>query len=210
MSSASATVFVVDDDPGARESLAALVRSHGLQVETFDSAETFLSTFDRAKVGCLVSDVRMPGMSGLQLQRRLAAERIALPAILITAYGDVPMAVDAMRAGAFTFLEKPCEEEDLLRNIHAALQRVQSKRALQQQREQIQGRLNELTADERDVLTLLLQGEPNKRVAATLDIGLRTVELRRSRIMKKMHAASLAQLVRMAMIAEFLAPTPNQ
>lgn len=201
---ANATVFVVDDDAAARESVVALVSLKGIPAKGFASAEEFLNQFDHSQTGCLVVDVRMSGMSGLQLLQQLAARGSTLPAIVITGYADVPMAVKAMQSGAMTFLEKPCQEQELWQAIQQALDKEQSLQALRKQTGELQSRMATLTEDEVAVLSKLLEGLPNKRIAVDLDIGLRTVELRRSNIMKKMGAASLPELVRMAILIGFL------
>lgn len=192
------TIFVVDDDYGARQSVVSLVSSKGFSVEDYSSAEEFLQNYDRSKSGCLILDVCMPGMSGLQLQEKLTAERIHLTIIMITGHGDIPMAVSAMRAGAFLFLEKPCEKEVLWENILLALQKDTLQCQQAQQRQEITSRLITLNNNELAVLEKMIDGKPNKLIAAELDIGLRTVELRRANVFKKMHADSLANLVRMA------------
>jgi FixJ family two-component response regulator len=201
---ANPTVYVVDDDAAARESVMALVSVKGVAAKGFASAEEFLHEFDPSMTGCLVVDVRMSGMSGLQLLQQLQARQSTLPAIVITGYADVPMAVKAMQAGAMTFLEKPCQEQELWQAIQQALDKDQSLQALRRQTGEIQTRLGTLTEDEVAVLRKLLEGLPNKRIAVDLDIGLRTVELRRANIMKKMGAASLPELVRMAILIGFL------
>jgi two-component system, LuxR family, response regulator FixJ len=194
------TVFVVDDDPGARESVAALVKSRGLQVSTFSSAEEFLSSYDPSKRGCLVLDVRMTGMTGLELQEKLAAQGFTLPVIIITGHADVPMAVRAMQAGAVTFLEKPAAEQELWASIQKALESEHREQQQQSLRAEVESRLETLTQAEKDVMDKLLAGKPNKIIASELDLGLRTVELRRSNIMKKMQADSLAELVRLVLL----------
>ncbi|MEX2175957.1 MAG: response regulator [Pirellulaceae bacterium] len=201
---ANATVFVVDDDQAARESVVALVSLKGTPARGFASAEEFLGQWDSQQTGCLVVDVRMTGMSGLQLLQQLQSRQSTLPAIVITGYADVPMAVKAMQAGAMTFLEKPCGDQELWQAISQALDREQSLQAVRRQKGEVETRLAALTEDEVAVLHKLLEGLPNKRIAVDLDIGLRTVELRRSNIMKKMEAASLPELVRMAILAGFL------
>ena len=182
----------------------ALVSLKGIPAKGFASAEEFLNQFDHSQTGCLVVDVRMSGMSGLQLLQQLGTRGSTLPAIVITGYADVPMAVKAMQSGAMTFLEKPCQEQELWQAIQQALDKEQSQQALRKQTGEIQSRLATLTEDEVAVLSKLLEGLPNKRIAVDLDIGLRTVELRRSNIMKKMGAASLPELVRMAILIGFL------
>jgi two-component system, LuxR family, response regulator FixJ len=200
----NATVFVVDDDAAARESVLALVSLKGVRVQGFASAEEFLAQFGPHMSGCLVVDVRMTGMSGLQLLQQLSTRKSTLPAIVITGYADVPMAVKAMQSGAMTFLEKPCQDQELWQAIQQALDKEKSLQSHRRQKGDIEGRLATLTEDEVAVLRKLLEGLPNKRIAVDLDIGLRTVELRRSNIMKKMQAASLPELVRMAILIGFL------
>jgi FixJ family two-component response regulator len=198
------TVFVVDDDAGARESVVALVGQKGLRAEGFPSAEDFLNQYDPSRKGCVVVDVRMSGMSGLELLERLKDRKSSLPVVVITGYADVPMAVRAMQEGAVTFLEKPSQEHELWQAIRMALDIEQTKHAQRRQRAEMEARLATLTEDELEVFRRLLAGHPNKRIAADLDIGLRTVELRRSNIMKKMQASSLPDLVRMAILVDFL------
>ena len=196
------TVFVVDDDPAARGSVAALVASHGLKVESFASAEEFLAARDPARRGCLIADVRMAGMSGLELQERLVARRDPLPVIIITGFADIPMAVRAMQAGAVTFLEKPCADQELWQSIQAALDSEEQAELSRQQRADVIARRESLTPAEVDVLERILAGKPNKQMAAELGVGLRTVELRRATLMKKMRAESLPELVRLVLIAK--------
>ncbi len=193
------TVFIVDDDPAARDSLAAMIRSRGMAVESYASAEEFFGQFDRGRLSCLVTDVRMAGMSGLNLLERLKQERIPLPAVVITGYGDVPTAVEAMRAGAVTFLEKPCGEGDLWKSIGEAIEMHRRLRHRQDRLADIQARFARLTPGEAQVLERLIAGKPNKAIAADLQIGLRTVELRRANVMKKIQVESVAELVRLAM-----------
>jgi FixJ family two-component response regulator len=195
-----ATVFVVDDDPAARDSVAALVRSKGLPVDTYASAEQFLAAFDASRVGCLVVDVRMTGMTGLDLQEVLRQRGSRLPIIVITGFGDVPTAVRAMRAGAFTFLEKPCRDQELWSCIQKSLDAAGRARLEDIRKADVEARLAQLTQDEQRVMREMVAGKPNKVIAAELDIGLRTVELRRANVLKKMHADSLAELVRLALL----------
>lgn len=201
-----ATVYVIDDDAAARESVMALVTQRGLTAVGFPAADEFLAQYDPQQKGCVVVDVRIPGMSGLELLEELHRRTSTLPLVVITGYGDVPMAVRAMQAGAVTFLEKPCQEHELWQGIKQALEIEQSQHALRKQRSEIESCLATLTEDEVSVLRRLLSGHPNKRIATDLDIGLRTVELRRANIMRKMQAASLPDLVRMAILVEFLKP----
>jgi FixJ family two-component response regulator len=198
------TVFVVDDDEGARESVVALVRLKGLGAEAFSSAEDFLGQDDPSRKGCIVVDVRMAGMSGLDLLQKLKARKSSLPVVVITGFADVSMAVRAMQEGAVTFLEKPCQEQELWQAIQQALEIEQTQHAQRKQRMETEARLKTLTEDELEVFRRLLAGHANKRIASDLDIGLRTVELRRSNIMKKMQATSLPDLVRMAILIGFL------
>jgi len=206
------TIFVVDDDDAARESVVALVGSKGLRAKGFASAEAFLSAFDPAEKGCLVVDVRMQGMTGLQLVEHLAARDSKLPVVVITGYADVPMAVRAMQIGAVTFLEKPCHEQELWQAIERALEIEQRQQLERSQQAEVAARIDSLTEEETAVFRMLLAGKVNKRIAVELDFGLRTVEARRSTVMKKMQATSLPDLVRMAILSGFLkaelAPPP--
>jgi FixJ family two-component response regulator len=206
----NATVYVLDDDAVVRESVLALVSLKGVRAQGFASAEEFLAQHGPHMTGCLVVDVRMTGMSGLQLLQQLNGRKSTLPVIVITGYADVPMAVKAMQLGAMTFLEKPCQDQELWQAIQQALDKEKSLQSLRKQKGEIEARLATLTEDEVAVLRKLMEGLPNKRIAVDLDIGLRTVELRRSNIMKKMQASSLPELVRMAILIGFLpaAQTP--
>jgi len=195
------TVFVVDDDDAVRESLSMLLRSIGLPVASYSSATEFLAEYQDGP-GCLVLDIRMPGMSGLELQRNLNDRHAILPIIFITGHGDVPMAVEAMQAGAADFLQKPFLDQELLDRIHRALERDQANRKLLLDRDRIIERLQRLTPREREVIDLLAQGKANKVIAADLGVSQRTVEIHRARVMEKMGAASLAHLVRMVVRAE--------
>jgi FixJ family two-component response regulator len=199
---ANVSVFIVDDDPAARESVAALVGSHGLSTKTFASAADFLAAFEPSQRGCLVLDVRMTGMTGLELQQELAKRGYKIPVIVITGFADVPTAVRAMRAGAVTFLEKPCSDKELWASIETALQWEAQSRQQRSHREEILARRATLTPAEIQVLERLLAGKANKAIAGELDLGLRTVELRRATIMKKMEANSLAELVRLILSIE--------
>ena len=198
------TIFVVDDDDAARESVVALVSSKGLRAKGFANAEAFLSAFDPAVKGCLVVDVRMQGMTGLQLVEHLAARNHKLPVVVITGYADVPMAVRAMQIGAVTFLEKPCHEQELWQAIERALEIEERHQLERSQQAEVAARIESLTEEETAVFRMLLAGKVNKRIAVELDLGLRTVEARRSTVMKKMQATSLPDLVRMAILSGFL------
>jgi FixJ family two-component response regulator len=195
---ASPLVYVVDDDPSVRNALRRLLGSVGLQVRTFASARDFLCE-DHADVpSCLVLDVRMPGMSGLDLQRELTAAGLAIPIIFITGHGDVPMSVRAMKAGAVDFLPKPFNDQQLLDAIRAALERAAATRAREAELEALRRRLDTVTPREREVLALVVTGMLNKQIAAQLGTAEKTVKVHRARLMAKMEADSLASLVRMA------------
>ena len=204
------TVFVVDDDPAARQSVSALVESMGLVAQTFESAEQFLAAFDPSRPGCLVTDFRMLGMSGLELQEALARESIKLPVIVITAYADVPTAVRAMKRGAITLLEKPCHEEELVANIRRAVEMDTTRRQESARVTYFRARLASLSDGEKAVVACLLKGKMNKNISKELDLGLRTVELRRHQIMKKMQVDSVAELVGIVMEAGGLGDASDQ
>lgn len=200
----TSTIHIIDDDSAVRESLLALVQMRGMTAKAYASAEAFLAGLKSAETGCVVCDVRMPGMTGLQLLQKMNEAKSTLPVIIITAFADVPTAVRAMQAGAVTFLEKPCNDDHLIAAIQQALNLEQAQHALRKQKSDVQSKLDTLTADENAVMRKMLEGLPNKRIASDLDIGLRTVELRRSNIMKKMEAGSLAELVRLAILVDYL------
>jgi FixJ family two-component response regulator len=195
------TVFVVDDDEGVRSALALLLKSMGQPAATYASAADFLADYDAERPGCALLDVRMPGMSGLELQDELNRRGVVLPVIFITGHGDVPMAVEAMQRGAFDFLQKPFGDDDLAERIRRALARDRELRAAIGEKSQIRARLARLTPRERQVLELVATGKPNKVMAAELGVSQRTVEIHRAHVMKKMGASSLAQLVRMRLVA---------
>jgi len=195
------TVFVVDDDQAMRNSLKWLIESIGMQVRTYGSADDFLNNYYPGRAGCLLLDVRMPGMSGLELQAYLARQQSRLPVIIITGHGDIAMAVKAMKSGAVDFIEKPFHDDELLTSIRNALDFDEKQRALQSQRAQIAARLAELTPREHEVMEMVTSGRANKEIAAALGVSAKTVEAHRARVMDKMRASSLAELVRMALIA---------
>jgi len=195
-------VHVVDDDEAVRESLRLLIRSMGLPVRTYASGAEFLGVWSDDPPGCLVLDIRMPGMSGLDLQQQLNARHSILPIIFITGHGDVPMAVEAMQAGALDFIQKPFRDQDLLDRIGQALERDAANRRLLVEHNALRARLESLTPRETQVLRLVVAGRANKVIAGDLNLSQRTVEIHRSRVMEKMRAQSLAQLVRMVLAAE--------
>jgi FixJ family two-component response regulator len=199
MNTPSATVFVVDDDAPVRDALRMLLRSAGHAVEVYASAQEFLAAYSDDRPGCLLLDVRMPGMSGLELQERLNERHAILPIVFITGHGDVPMAVEAMQAGAMDFLQKPFRDDELLDRIGRALDRDAGNRRELLALESIVQRFDELTPRERAVMELMVQGKPNKIIAADLGISQRTVEIHRARVMEKTQAGSLAHLVRMSL-----------
>ena len=190
-------VFVVDDDPSVRSSLKFLISTVGLQVETFESAETALQKLSPEAPGCLVLDVRLRGLSGLDLQGELATKNCQVPIVFITGHGDIPMTVRAMKAGAVEFLTKPFRDQDLLDAIHIALQRDHARRQQEKQLTELQQRFELLTAREREVISLVASGKLNKQVADQLGTAENTVKVHRSRAMEKLGADSLADMVRM-------------
>jgi two-component system response regulator FixJ len=193
-------VHVIDDDEAVRDSLQFLLRSHGIEVRTYASAKTFLQSLPGMGGGCIVTDIRMPEISGVELLHRLKELRLGIPVIVITGHGDLSLAVEAMKLGAADFLEKPFEEEVLLAAVRSALVRWQQKAIEHAEKAELQQRLASLSAREREVLQRLLAGNPNKIIAHELDISPRTVEVYRANVMTKMRAGSLSELVRMGLI----------
>jgi FixJ family two-component response regulator len=191
------TVFVVDDDASLRRALARLLHSAGYQTETFASAESFLAQSRFDAPGCILLDVRMPGLNGLELQQALAAADRQLPIVFITGYGDVPMSVRAMKAGAEDFLPKPFDDEDLLKAVAQALNKSQRQQIEQTEVAEIRRRLSSLTPREREVLCHVVAGRLNKQIAADFSIAEKTIKVHRARVMEKMGASSLAGLVAM-------------
>jgi two-component system response regulator FixJ len=206
MSPDLAVVHVIDDDEGARQSLAFLLRAHAIEVRTYESAAAFLSAAGYRERGCIVTDVRMPEISGIDLLRRLKELKVFLPAIVVTGHGDVPLAVEAMKIGAADFLEKPFDDAVLLAAVRSALDRQDSEGRREAERAEIEARLAALSNRERDVLQGLVAGQANKQIAFDLGISPRTVEIYRANLMTKMQAASLSELVRMALTAGLLDP----
>ena len=193
------TVFVVDDDEAVRDSLKALLDAVGMKAEAYASAREFLSACESSRTGCLVLDVRMPDMSGLELQKKLAASQFRIPVVIITGHGDVPMAVEAMKAGAVDFIEKPFRQEVLLNSIRRALDLGGLAQRGEVATAEITARIALLTPRERDVLKRLVIGQPNKVIGFGLGISPRTVEIHRAHVMEKMQARSLSHLVRMVL-----------
>jgi len=191
------TVFIVDDDVGVLDSMKFLMRSVGLDAETYQSAHEFLEALDLERPGCLVLDVRMPEMSGLELQERLVSMGSILPIIFITAHGDVPMAVQAVKAGAVDFVQKPFRDQDLIDKIQGALQQDAQRRRQLGDRADIIERIESLTPRELEVMNWVVEGKPNKVIAHSLGISQRTVEIHRARVMEKMRAESVPHLVQM-------------
>ena len=196
------TVFIVNDDPAVRQALLTLVRSMRLRAECYESAQQFLDAFDPARPGCVLLDVRMPGISGLGLLEQFNREEMPLPAIVMSAYGDVPMVVRAMKAGALNFLEKPCRDQQLWEAIQEAIKWDADHRERMALRAQVRHRLQRLTHGEHDVLAMLIDGKPNRIIAAELNLSVRTIEVRRAKIMDKMKADSLAELIRLTLSAD--------
>ena len=190
-------VFVVDDDPSVRSSLKFLISSEGLQVESFDSADAFLQRKLPDVPSCLVLDVRLRGVSGLDFQRELAARNIPIPIVFITGHGDIPMTVKAMKAGAIEFLAKPFRDQDLLDAVRIALERDRARREQEKEVTDLQQRFDSLTSREQQVISMLVSGMLNKQIAGQLGTAESTVKVQRSRAMEKMHAESLVDLVRM-------------
>ena len=193
------TVFIVDDDEPVRGALRLLMKSVGHDAKTFASGDEFLDACRPGLSGCLILDIRMPGMSGLELQQKLYQQGVNIPIIFITGHGDVPMAVQAMKHGALEFLQKPFREQELIDRVNEALVKDEGANVSALQRTEIEPRAAKLTAREREIMDMIVQGKANKVIAIDLGVSQRTVETHRTRIMKKMQARSLAELVQMAM-----------
>lgn len=196
------SVYIVDDDHAVRRAVTLLLESVGYRTQGHASAREFLDQYLPEQPGCLVLDVRMPGMSGLELQQELNRRGAILPIIFITGHGDVQMAVDAMKQGAFDFVQKPFRDQDLLDRVNRALQSDQATRKLLARRDELRRRVDSLTPREREVMNLVVEGRSNKLIGGSLEMSERTVEIHRARVMEKMGARSLAQLVRMALELE--------
>ena len=192
-------VFLVDDDEAVRDSLGLLMKSVALTSRSFASADEFLAEYNPESPGCLVLDIRMPGMSGMELQQKLIEMRAILPIIFITGHGDIPMAVEAMQRGAVDFIPKPFRDHELLDRINHAIEDDRENRDALVEREEVEKRVEKLTPREKQVMELVVQGKANKVIAGDLEVSQRTVEIHRARVMEKMQVRSLAQLVRMVM-----------
>jgi two-component system response regulator FixJ len=208
---AARAVHIIDDDEGLRESLAFLLRTAQLEVRSFDSAKTFLDALPDASVGCVITDIRMPDMSGIDLLRRLKELKVGVPVIVITGHGDVALAVEAMKIGAADFFEKPFNDDQLVASVRAALQQQQDQTKRGAERTEIEHRISTLSPREKDVLAGLIEGRANKQIAFDLGISPRTVEIYRANLMNKMQADSLSDLVRMALLVGMLGfPAPSE
>jgi len=194
-------IHIVDDDDAVRDALYVLMCSQDIPAQTYASAEDFLDQHAQFKLGCLLLDVRMPGMNGLQLLKELNKQNISIPVIFITGHGDVTMAVEAMKAGAIDFIEKPFDNEYLLNRVNNCLSECLNINNTNEQRQQIEAMIETLTSRERQVMELLLEGKQNKVIARELDISPRTVELHRAKVMKKLDAHSLSDIIRIALFS---------
>ena len=194
----NAVIAIVDDDPSAREGLSSLIQSAGLQVETFATAQEFLARPGAEAPSCLVLDLQLPGLSGLDLQKRMAEVGLEIPIVFLTGHGNIPASVQAMKAGAVEFLTKPFDEHDLLQAIQEAVERDRRTRQQHAEMRELQNRYESLTAREQEVMQQVVSGLLNKQIAAELNITEYTVKIHRGRVMRKMHAESLADLVRTA------------
>jgi two-component system response regulator FixJ len=191
------TVYIVDDDQAIRHAMSLLLKSVDIDHQVFNSADEFLELFNGNDNGCLVLDIRMPGLGGLELQEKLIESDNALPIIFITGHGDIPMAVEAMQKGAFDFIQKPFRDQELLDRISEALNTARERQSERALKHNVQERINTLTKREHEVLDLVVTGKPNKIIAHELGVSQRTIEIHRARVMEKMAAKSLAELVRM-------------
>jgi two-component system, LuxR family, response regulator FixJ len=201
---AQPVVHIVDDDEGLRESLAFLLRSAALEVRSFESAKAFLDALPHAVPGCVITDVRMPDMNGIELLRRLKELKLGVPVVVITGHGDIALAVEAMKMGAADFFEKPFDDDLLVASVRAALRQREDQTKRGVERAEIEHRISSLSPREKDVLAGLIEGRANKQIAFDLGISPRTVEIYRANLMNKMQADSLSGLVRMALLAEML------
>ena len=197
-----AIVFIVDDDASVRDSLRWLIESVQLQVQCFATAQEFLNGYKDQQTGCVVLDVRMPGLSGLDLQEELQQQDFVLPVIIITGHADVPMAVRAFKSGVFDFIEKPFNDQHLIDRIHQAIEKSRSQKVSIERRQDARDRLQKLSSREIQVLDCIVSGCSNKTMARELDISVKTIETHRANLMSKMQASSVSELVRIALLAE--------
>lgn len=202
MSEKNATIFIVDDDEAIRDSLDMLLRTVDLNTTTFGSGDEFLEAYDPGWEGCILLDIRMPGTSGMEVQKRLAESGCSIPIIFITGHGDIPMAVEAMHIGAFDFIQKPFRDQDLLDRIDQALTTSDEQEQQSARKKTVQNQFQTLTPREQEVMQFVVHGSANKVIAMDLGVSQRTVEIHRARVMEKMQARSLAELVRMALLIE--------
>lgn len=209
MSEQEPLVYVIDDDEAVRDSLAMLLKSVGLAHETYASALDFLRAYDAERHACIVSDIRMPGMNGLELQERLIESGVEVPLIFITGHGDVPMAVSAMKRGAADFIQKPFRDQELIDRIHQVLEKEKIRRAARREENIIRERLSTLTPREVEVMERVVKGQANKVIAMDLGVSQRTVELHRARVMRKLRMRSLAELVQTVGRVSDPEPTPE-
>ena len=202
MNDSTQTVFVVDDDEPVRDAIGMLLDTVDIPYRTFATAQEFLDNYEQSSSGCLVLDIRMPGMSGLELQEKLLEEKIPIPIVFITGHGDIPMAVDAMKRGAVDFIRKPFRDQELLDRIHEALNVDAGKRTAHANLEEVRNKIDSLTPREHEVFERVAAGQANKVVAIELGISERTVEIHRSQVMQKTKARTLADLVRMKLLVD--------
>jgi len=193
-------VHIIDDDDALRDSLSFLLSSVGIKTKSYETATGYFNDPERGACGCILTDVRMPGMSGIDLLRKLKSDGITVPVIVMTGHGDVPLAVEAMKLGALDFVEKPFNDDALIASVRSALGEAKRHSVHEEERKEIDARLAQLTARERQVLDGLVAGQPNKVIAHELGISPRTVEIYRANVMTKMQANSLSELVRMALV----------
>ncbi len=206
MEKSPARIFIVDDDEAVRDSLRMLLRSAGMAAETFASGEEFLGAYTPDWHGCLILDVRMPGLSGMEVQKQLIERQANLAIVFVTGHGDIPMAVEALRQGAFDFVQKPFTDGELLDRIQRALEMEREQEQLRSVRQAVEERFASLTPREREVMASVIRGHANKVIGFDLNLSQRTVEIHRARVMEKMQARSLADLVRMGMLLGNVAP----
>jgi len=196
------TVFIVDDDAAVRDSLSFLLKSVGVESQAFASGDEFLGAYNAEWVGCILLDIRMPGISGMEVQRRLVEQDCSLPIIFITGHGDIPMAVEAMHLGAHDFVQKPFHDQELLDRIQAALTARRETQNEVEQKKIVQQHYSTLTPRETEVMSAVAKGHANKVIAMDLELSQRTVEIHRARVMEKMKVRSLAELVKLAVLLE--------